>query len=163
MQLSPPELGAIEVRLWVEEDRVSAHLIAARPEVRSLLREMRGELERGMKQAGLNVEALRVESPSPASTPTQAAEGARAEVSRTEQELWPQPNPLEARPNFESRQQSLSQSRSEWSAAFGQEARRDARGGIRDEDDRAMTQRRAPGAVLSAITGGRRVGLDVRA
>jgi len=161
VQLSPPELGAIEVRLWVEEDRVSAHLIAARPEVRSLLREMRGELERGMKQAGLNVEALRVEAPSHTTALPAAAESAA--TSRAEQELWPQPSAFEARPNFESRQPSATEGRAEWSAAFGQEARRDARGGVRDEVDRAMTRRSAPGAVLSAIAGVHRVGLDVRA
>ncbi len=60
IHLHPPELGAIDVRLQLEGDRVSAALSAEREEVRALLIGLESELRDGLEKAGLKLERLDV-------------------------------------------------------------------------------------------------------
>jgi flagellar hook-length control protein FliK len=58
----PPELGAIQVDLRLEGNRVSAQLRSERADVRLLLEGLRGELDRGLRESGLLLQRLDVGS-----------------------------------------------------------------------------------------------------
>jgi flagellar hook-length control protein FliK len=58
IRISPPEMGRIEIRMEITESgRVSAHLVADKPETLELLQKDRAALEKAMTAAGLDTDA----------------------------------------------------------------------------------------------------------
>jgi hypothetical protein len=63
IQLDPPELGALQIRISLQGDRVTARISAERLEVRAMLEGMKHELQAGMDRAGLHLEKLEIQAP----------------------------------------------------------------------------------------------------
>lgn len=58
IRISPPEMGRIEIRMEITESgKVSAHLVADKPETLELLQKDRAALEKAMADAGLDTDA----------------------------------------------------------------------------------------------------------
>jgi hypothetical protein len=62
IRLRPPELGSIHVLVQVEGNRVAAHIAAERAPVRALLEHLREELGQSLKDAGLRLVELKIET-----------------------------------------------------------------------------------------------------
>jgi flagellar hook-length control protein FliK len=65
MQLSPPELGRVEVEVHVQAGEVRVHLRAEEAGAGALLHESLGELRRGLEAQGLRVADVAVETRTP--------------------------------------------------------------------------------------------------
>ena len=62
IRITPPELGRIEVKLEIAESgRISAHLVADKPETLDLLQKDRATLEKALAEAGLNADESSLE------------------------------------------------------------------------------------------------------
>lgn len=62
IRITPPELGRIEVRLEIAESgKVSAHLVADKPETLDLLQKDRATLEKALAEAGLDADGSSLE------------------------------------------------------------------------------------------------------
>lgn len=58
IRISPPEMGRIEVRLEITDGgKVTAHLVADKPETLDLLQKDRATLEKALAEAGLDTDA----------------------------------------------------------------------------------------------------------
>jgi hypothetical protein len=62
IQLWPPELGSIRIHLRIDGDQVTARLVVERLEVRAMLEGSRGDLTRGLQEAGLKLHKLEISS-----------------------------------------------------------------------------------------------------
>ncbi len=62
IRITPPELGRIEVKLEIAESgRISAHLVADKPETLDLLQKDRATLEKALAEAGLDADESSLE------------------------------------------------------------------------------------------------------
>jgi flagellar hook-length control protein FliK len=92
IQLAPPELGSIRVRLRVEGDRVTAQFTAERAEVRSLLEQTRGDLDRGLDASGLRLQRFEIQAPE--SGGAKAGSALRTGQAHSAAESTPAPLPV---------------------------------------------------------------------